>query len=205
MPWALRDGAVGEYVEHQAERGDLRRDPAQVGQGDGNAGDDFDLAVIALSVEIADGQQVHAVELAREEQAEQDQAQRSAEGVGDQSAEIAFHEGGRDAQYRFGAEPSGEHHGQDDVQGQRAAGSDVVLGVVYLGGGVKTDAQGDDQIQDDEAQQHGWLPGISNAVNDSRACPKICADGGGSVRHGAGLILIRMIVRRLKPITLRTR
>jgi hypothetical protein len=107
--------------------------------------------------EVAERQDVHAVQRAGEDQAEQHQAQPGAERVGDQSAETFLKEGSGDAEHGFRAEPGGEHHGEYDIHRQIAAGDDVVAGVVYLGGGHKADADGNDQVGDDEPEEHGRL------------------------------------------------
>jgi len=70
-----RDLAVGEHAEHQTQRGDLCRHPAQVGQDDGDRAQHLHRATEAHAVVVTQGQQVELVERADEEQADQDQAQ----------------------------------------------------------------------------------------------------------------------------------
>ena len=125
-------------------------------------------AVVAFAVVVGDGQQVHPVQLAGEEQAEQDQAQRRAERIGNQPAEVLVQEGGGNAEHGFGAEPGREHHRHDHDQRQRAAGGNVVARVVHLGGGIHADADGNDQIEDDETQQHGLISRTNSTQFDFR-------------------------------------
>jgi len=77
----LRDTAVGEYAEDQPECRDLGCDPAQIGQRDGDGDHNLDEAVVFVAIEVADGEEIHAIERAGEEQAEQNQTERSAEGI----------------------------------------------------------------------------------------------------------------------------
>lgn len=140
----------------QAQCGDLRRHPAEVGQHDADRQDQLGRAVIAHAEEVTQRQQVHAVQRAREDQAEEHQAHRGAERVGDQAAKTFVDEGGGDAEHGFGTEPGGEHHGQHHHHRQVAAGGDVVTRVVYAGSGIQADADGNDEVGDDKPEQHGW-------------------------------------------------
>src|SRR5690606_34860583 len=70
-----RHRAGSHDVEHQADDHDLRRQPAEVGNDDGHADQHFGDRVVAHAVIVADGQQVHPVELRREKQADEDQAE----------------------------------------------------------------------------------------------------------------------------------
>ena len=98
--------------------------------------------------------EVESVQAFGEDQAEQHQADRGAERIGDQAAESLVNEGGGNAEYRFGAEPGGEDHGQDNGKWQVAAGDDVVAGIVHPSRGIKADADGNGEIDDDEPDQH---------------------------------------------------
>jgi hypothetical protein len=79
MPWFMLTVAR-QHVEHQPERGDLRRHPAQVGQHDADRQHELGRAVVAHAEEVAQREQVHAVQRAGEEQAEQHQAQEAPSG-----------------------------------------------------------------------------------------------------------------------------
>src|SRR5436309_4179011 len=85
-----RDGAARQGRENEAECGQLRRGPAEIGDGDDDAGTELHGATIALAVEVADGEQVHAVEGAREEKCDDDQADGGPEGIGDNAAQPAL-------------------------------------------------------------------------------------------------------------------
>jgi hypothetical protein len=64
---------------------------------------------VAHAVEVAQGQDVELVQVAREDDAGDDQAHRGTEGVGDHAAEAVLDEGGGNAEHGFRAEPCGEH------------------------------------------------------------------------------------------------
>jgi hypothetical protein len=131
MPAVWLTIAAGDDVEDQAERLDLRRNPAEIGNDDAQRGEHFDRAVVAQAEIVAQGQDVEFVELgAVEKDAGDDQAQRRAEGVGDDTAQAILDEGGGDAEHRFGAEPGGEDGGGDDRQRQVAPGDREVLGIM---------------------------------------------------------------------------
>ncbi len=150
----LADETVGDDVEDEAERLDLRRYPAQVGSDDAQRGQHLDRAVVAHAEIVAEGQDVQLVELLGEEEAGDDQAHRGAEGIGDDAAQAFLDEGGGDAEHCFGAEPGGEHGGGDDRQRQVAAGDREILGRVHAGGHVEADADGQHQVENDEPDQH---------------------------------------------------
>jgi len=154
MPSAGGDRTLAQEGEYQPERGDLGGNPAQVGGHDAQAGQYLHRAVVARPVVVADGGQIHAVEFAGEEQSHQDQAQAGAERVGHHAAQAFLGESGRDAEHGFRAEPGGEHRRGDHRQRQAAARDGVIPGVVDTGSGVETDADGNQQVDDDEPDQH---------------------------------------------------
>ena len=81
---------------------------------------------VAAPIKVADRQQLHLVQLAREEHADQDQADARAERIFDRVAKAALDELRRNAEHRFGAEPGREGGRDDHEQRQRAAGQRVV-------------------------------------------------------------------------------
>ena len=91
--------------------------------------------VVAQSVVVTDGQQVQAIELAGEEETGQDQAHRSAKGVGHHAAQAILDEGGGDAQHGFGAEPGSKDGGRHHRQRQHSPGYGKVAGVFDAGCG----------------------------------------------------------------------
>jgi hypothetical protein len=111
-----------------------------------------------LLVEVADGQQVHAVEQPREQQRGDHQAHRRAEGVAGDAAQAILGEGGRYRQHRFGPEPGGEHGGHVHVQWQRAAGDQEVLGNVDAAGRQQPNGDGQGQVKGDESDEHDRPP-----------------------------------------------
>ena len=123
--------------------------------------------VVALAVVIADGEQIHAVERAREEQGDEDQAERGAEGVGNDAAQAVLGEGGRDGEHRFGAEPGGEHGGRAHVQRQAATRDYVILGVVHALCGPQPDSYGDEQVGGDRCDQHARAIIASQPVREN--------------------------------------
>jgi hypothetical protein len=163
-----RHRVAREHVEHQPERGDLRRHPAQVGEHDADRQHELGRAVVAHAEEIAQREQVHAVQRAGEDEAEQHQAGRGAERVGDQAVEAFLEEGGGDAEHGLGAEPGGEHHRQHDDHRQVAPCGDVVTRIVHPGGGIQADADGDDQVGDDKPEQHGWAFRVGASARGER-------------------------------------
>ena len=159
----LRDRAAGDHKKHQPQRLDLRRHPTKVGRHDGQRTQNFYCAVVAQPVVIADGEQVHAIQLAGEKQAGENQAQARTEGIGHHAAQAVFDEGGRDAEHSFRAEPGGEHRCHHDGQGQTAAGDREVLGVMYARGGDQADGQRNQQVDNDKPDQHAAPPITVNA------------------------------------------
>ncbi|MNZ84844.1 hypothetical protein D3C78_1036150 [compost metagenome] len=150
--------AIGQHAEDHAQRGDLRGDPAHVGNDDHQAGEDFHVLAVALAEEVADGEQVQAVQRTGKDEADQHQAAEGAERVFDDPGETFFEERRRNTQHRFGAEPGGEHHGDDEGEGHAPASGSVVRGVVHAGGGVKTDSDGDQQVYRYKPDQHLYFP-----------------------------------------------
>jgi len=142
------DRAARQQVENQAQRRDLGRDPAQVAEHDDQRADDLDGAPIAVAVVVADGQQRHAVELAREEQAHQDQAHARAERVLDHAAQAALDELGGHAQHDLRAEPRGKRGGDDHVHGQMAPGNCEVGRVLDPPGRPQANGYGHEQVGD---------------------------------------------------------
>ena len=155
MPHCCVIGAVGDHVEDEAQRLDLRAHPAQVRDHDAERGQHLHRPAVALAVVVADGEQVHAVERAGEEEAHQDQAQARAERVGDDPREAVLDEGRRDAEHRLGAEPGREHRGGHDVHRHAPPGDREVLGVVHPLRRVDADRDRDDPVDDHEPEEHG--------------------------------------------------
>ena len=152
----MRQGqrAARKDRERQAERGQLRSGPAEVRNGDRDAGRHLDRLAVALSIEVADRQEIHAVERAREERRDKDQAEGRAERVGDHAAQPIAREGGRDRQHGLGAEPGGEHRGRAHVERETAARDQVVLRVVDPLRRPEPDADRDGEVGDDGGDQH---------------------------------------------------
>ena len=147
--------ALGKDVEDEAERGDLRRHPPEIGKGDADAHHQFHRAVVAPAVEVPDREEIHPVERAREEQPDQDEAQRGAERVGHEAAQPFAQECRGDAEHGLGAEPRGEHGGEHHVERQVPAGCNVVARVVHLRGGDQPQRDRQHEIGDDEPKHHG--------------------------------------------------
>ncbi len=184
-PHDLADLAARHHVEHQAERGDLRPHPAEVGDHDGDGGQHLDAAAELLFVEIAYGQQVHAVQRRGEKQPDQDQAHGGAEGIGDDAVQSFLQESRGDAEHRFGPEPRGEHRGGDHIKRQVAPGDGEIAGVMHTRGRIQADADRNDPIGDDEPQQHVSFLRLTMALILS-AFPKrsrLQTDGPGSSRQ----------------------
>ena len=168
-------GAAGDDVEQEAERLDLRRHPAQVGDDDAQRHQDFDAAAVAQAVKVAQGQDVEAVKARGEKEAGDDQAQAGAERIGDHAAQTLAHEGGRNAEHRFGPEPGGEHRGHDHRHGQMPAGHREILGGMHARRGKKADADRKEQIQDHEPDQHDAFSPVFAAVPEKSADYKVHA------------------------------
>ena len=112
------DGAAAENMDDQAQRRHLRRRPAQVRANDGQAGQHFNTLAIALFVEVANGQQVHAVKKLGKQQRRQHQAQAGAKGVAGDARQAVFGKRGRHRQHGFCAKPGCKHRGDVHVQRQ---------------------------------------------------------------------------------------
>ncbi len=112
------------------------------------------LRPIFFLVEIAYGQEVHAVQRRGEEQPDQDQAHGGTERIGDNAMQPFLQEGGGDAEYRLGAEPSGEHRGGHHIERQVTPGDGKIPRIVYARGGIQADADRNDPVGDDKPQQH---------------------------------------------------
>ena len=91
-------------------------------------------------------------------EARDDEAERRTEGVRHDAAQPFLDEGGGNPEHRLGAEPGGEYRGGDDGQRQVAAGDGEILGAMDAGGGIKADADGDDEIENDEPDEHDAAP-----------------------------------------------
>ena len=152
------DGTARQQVEHQPQRRDLRRHPAEVAQHDDQRTDDFDGAAIALTVVVADGQQRHAVELGGKEQAHQNQAHARAERVFHHVVQTALDELGRHAQHDLRPEPGREGRGDDHVHRQMATSDREVGGVFHAPGGPQANADGDEQVGNHHEEQHAGTP-----------------------------------------------
>jgi hypothetical protein len=154
-PLLERDAAPGEHVEADAQRQQVRRRPAEVGQRDRRPGADLHRPVVALAVEVADGEQVQPVEAAGEHQRDDDEAGGRAERVGDHARQSVLQEGGGHREHRLGAEPGREHGREVHVQRQASAGGEVVLGAVHAPRGIPADRDGEQQVQGDGGDEHG--------------------------------------------------
>ncbi len=137
------------------ECNDLGRNPAQIGNHDGDTGQNFHRAVITLTVVVADGQQVQLVQFGRKKHAHQNQAHAGAKRIFDDTPEAVLHEFGGNAQHGFRAEPGCEHRGGDDIQRQVTAGDHIIPGRMNPGGGIQADADGNQKIERDKPHQHG--------------------------------------------------
>ena len=167
------DGTMGEQIEDDAQRGDLRRHPSQIADHDDDRAEHLDEAAVARAVVVADGEQIHAVETPGNEQPHQDQAGTGAEGIFHDPAESILHEARRDAQHQLGAEPGGEGERDDHHQGQMAPRDREIGGVLHAPCGQEADADGDQQIEKDQDEQHGRLrrerrPGIRSEKDERR-------------------------------------
>ena len=80
------DRAMGEDIEYQPQRDDLRRDPAEIAGADTGRYNQFDRRPVFAAEEIPDRQQPHAVQRPGEEHADQNQAQSRAKGIGNNAA-----------------------------------------------------------------------------------------------------------------------
>ena len=74
--------------------------------------------------------------------------------IGDDGPQAVLHKGGGDPEDRFGAEPRGKDRRRDDRQRQASPGHRKIPGIVHTSGGIQPDADGDQQIEDDEPEDH---------------------------------------------------
>ena len=148
------DHVHGHDVDDKAERHDLRGDPAQIADADGDGDHEFHRRAEAHPVEITDGVELHAVDADGEEQAHEDKAEARADGVGDDATEIFFHEGGGNAEDGFRAEECHEDCGGDDVERQGPACQNEITGSLNSARGIDADADGNGQVEADE-KGHG--------------------------------------------------
>jgi hypothetical protein len=135
-------GAAGDRAEYEPDHDDLGGEPAQVRHHDREARQQLGGRVVAGPVVIADGEEIHAVELRGEEETDQDEAQAGAERVGDDPAQPLLQEGRGDAQHGLGAEPRRAHHRRYHVKRQRAAREDEITRVVDPEGGDNAHGDG---------------------------------------------------------------
>ena len=154
----LADLAARDHVEDQSQCRNLRSDPAQIGHDDGERGQCFRRTAETPAVEIAYGQQVHAIQRGSEEYADQDQAKCGTERVGHHAVQAFLQEYRGDAEHGLGAEPSGKYGGGDDMEGQVPAGNGEILGAVHASRRPEADGDGDNPVSDDEPEQHGDSP-----------------------------------------------
>jgi hypothetical protein len=122
------------------------------------AGHDLDQLAVTAPVEIADGQQIHAVEESGKEQRGEHQAHRRAERVAGHALQPVLGKGGADREHGLGAEPGGEDRGHVDVKRQAAAGDEVVARTVHAACGDQPDGDGHGQVQPDKGDQHEPSP-----------------------------------------------
>ena len=142
------DDTAREQVEHQAQRRDLGRNPAQIAEHDDQRADHLDSSAIARAVVVADGQQIHAVELGRKKHTHQNQAHARAKRIFHQRMQSAFDELGRHAQHQLGPEPGRKGGGDDHVERQMTAGNGEIRRVFHTFGGPQTNADGHEQVDD---------------------------------------------------------
>lgn len=151
----LGDGSSGEGVEHDAEGDDLRAHPSEIRQHDGDGREHLNRTAVLIAVKIANGQVVSAIEGFREEESDENEAQRSAEGVGHDSRHAFGNEGGRRSEHRFGSKPSREHRRRPYVQGEVASCDDVVLRILYFSGGEEAYGDGRQYVESYEKRERG--------------------------------------------------
>ena len=152
------DATRRQEIEHQTQRRDLGGHPTQITDHDDDRADHLHGAPIALAVIVADGQQVHAVQLGGEKHTHQNQTTARAKRVFDHAVQAAVDELGRNAQHGFRTEPGGEGGGDDHGQGQVPAGHRKVGRALDPFGGQQANGDGDQQIDNNQGQQHGPLP-----------------------------------------------
>jgi hypothetical protein len=127
----------------------LRRGPAEIGSRDRQAGDDFHRLAEALAIEIADRQQIHAVERARKEERNEQQAERRAERIRDDAPQAVAGERRGYREHRFGAEPRREHGRCAHVERQASTGEHEIPGVVHPPRRPQADDDRQHQVEDD--------------------------------------------------------
>jgi hypothetical protein len=157
-----RDPAIRQQVENQSKRRDLGGDPAKVRDQDDDGAEDLHPLAVPAAIEVADRQQVHLVELPREEHPDQDQAHAGTDRVLYRLFQAAFDELARDAEHGLGAEPGGERRRDDHRERERAPGDGVVGGVLDARRRVQADSDRHQEIECDEAdQRHGSSAGAA--------------------------------------------
>ena len=162
-PGVLRHRAAGEHREHESQRRDLRRDPAEVAEDDGRRAEHLHALAVAVAEEVADGQEVLAVEAGREEQAHEDEAHARAERVLDDGTEAALHEPRGDPHDGLGAEPGGERRRDHHREREAAAGEREVGCVLDPRAGPHAEGEGAHEVEHDEDDQrgvHAWMVGF---------------------------------------------
>ena len=82
----LGDQSVGNGKKYQAQCFDLCGYPTQIRHHNGECAQPFDGMVVAQAVIVANGQQIKAIEFGRKEKTRQDEAERSAEWVSNDTA-----------------------------------------------------------------------------------------------------------------------
>ena len=111
-----RDRALRQNAQHQPKRGDLRGNPAQIGNHDTTRHDDFNRPAVTLAVVIANREQIHPVEFAGEKQAHKNQAQRRAKGIFNHTTQAAISKFGRNTEHSFRPKPGRKDRRNDDIR-----------------------------------------------------------------------------------------
>ncbi|MDQ1291575.1 MAG: hypothetical protein QG615_1384, partial [Nitrospirota bacterium] len=112
----------------------------------------FDCAAIANTVEVSDGQQIHAVEPRCEKQSGENQTEAGSEGIGHHTPKPFLHESRGNAEHGLGAEPRGEDRRSHHRQRQTPTGHREILRILHTRGRVETDPDGTEQIERDKPE-----------------------------------------------------
>jgi len=139
----------GQDVKNGADAEHLRTEPADVDGDHPKRGVDARPFPVFTLDDIGDGETFQAAEQPDDENTGEDQADRSAEGVGEHSADAVLIDGGGHAHARPGAEPGGQQRRGGHPQGKTPPGNQKVVHALNLAARPETDSDHHEDVQGD--------------------------------------------------------
>ena len=150
----LTDPALGHHVEYQPQHFELGRNPAQVRRDHAEGAEDFNAAVIANPIVIADGQQIESIETRGEKESGENQTHARPEWIGHDATQSLFRERGRNPEHRFCAEPRRKDRRRHNRQRKTPTGNREILRGMDPPGGNQPNPDRQKQIEYDESKNH---------------------------------------------------